>query len=169
MKKKIFLLATAFLSAACTKEPLPQPSPDSVVSLAETSWVGTYNDSYRGYPATLTWTLDFLSDSTGTLHLNLVIATSPQPSMDIAFRYKFDGTEGVAYDDNLSEPGHFQYDSVSHTITWDLQVGDQFDALGGPTVFYLCHQPKTDSDPTQNLLALSPFIWRGREGAGVLE
>ncbi len=36
MKKIIVLLVAAFLSAACTKEPLPQPSPDSIFSLSET-------------------------------------------------------------------------------------------------------------------------------------
>ena len=89
MKRTILLLSAAILSAACTKEPLPQPSSDAVFSLAETSWVGTYDDKYQGYPATLFWNLEFLSDSTGTLHLDLVIAATPQPSMDIAFRYEF--------------------------------------------------------------------------------
>ena len=137
MKRTILLLSAAILSAACTKEPLPQPSSDAVFSLAETSWVGTYDDKYQGYPATLFWNLEFLSDSTGTLHLDLVIAATPQPSMDIAFRYEFNGTDGVTYDEYLTEPGHFHYDSLSHTLTWDLQVGDANDALGGTTAFHL--------------------------------
>ncbi len=36
MKKIIVLLVADFLSAACTKETLPQPSPDSIFSLSET-------------------------------------------------------------------------------------------------------------------------------------
>lgn len=141
MRRFAFITMAALLFAACQKEepvptPQPQPDPTPTASLAGTSWVGTYNDNYRGYPATLTWSLDFLTDSTGTLHFELVIAAQPQPSMDNSFRYVLDGTEATLYSSNMSEPGHFTYDSVAHTITMHLQVGDGNVTLGGETVFY---------------------------------
>lgn len=141
MKQIAFITMAVLLFVACQKEeiaptPQPQSEPTQTVSLAGTSWVGTYDDNYMGYPATLTWSLDFLTDSTGTIHFELVIATQPQPSLDDSFRYVLDGTEGTLYSDNMSEPGHFTYDSTNHTITMLLQVGDGTTALGGETVFH---------------------------------
>jgi hypothetical protein len=59
MKKIAFITMAAFLLfAACKKEPTPEPQPQpgttTNISLAGTSWVGTYDDNSRGYPATLT-------------------------------------------------------------------------------------------------------------------
>ena len=61
MKKIAFITMAAFLLfAACKKEPAPEPQPQTdtapTVSLAGTSWEGSYDDNYRGYPATLIWT-----------------------------------------------------------------------------------------------------------------
>ena len=116
--------------------PTPQPDPTETVSLVGTSWVGTYDDNYMGYPATLTWSINFLTDSTGTIHFELVIAAQPQPSLDDSFRYVLDGAEATLYSDNMSEPGHFTYDSIAHTIKMHLQIGDGNVTLGGETVFY---------------------------------
>ncbi len=82
MKKIAFITMAAFLLfAACKKEPAPEPQPQTdtapTVSLAGTSWEGSYDDNYQGYPATLMWSIDFLTDSTGTLHLDIVIAANP--------------------------------------------------------------------------------------------
>jgi hypothetical protein len=98
MKKIAFITMAAFLLfAACKKEPINEPQPQTdtapTVSLAGTTWVGSYDDNYRGYPATLMWSIDFLTDSTGTLHLDIVIAANPQPSIDDNFTYTFDGRE----------------------------------------------------------------------------
>ena len=141
MKKIAFITMAAFLLfAACKKEPAPEPQPQTdtalTVSLAGTSWEGSYDDNYRGYPATLIWSLDFLTDSTCTLHFDGVIAAQPQPSYDDDFIYTLDGTEGTAYSDNFTGPVYFTYDSINRTITWELLLTDGRDTLGGVTVFY---------------------------------
>ena len=110
MKKIAFITIAAFLLfAACKKEPTPEPQPQpgttTNISLAGTSWVGTYDDNYRGYPATLTWSIDFLTDSTGTLHLDIVIAASPQPSVDDNFTYTF-ATNMFVGDGNITLGGY---------------------------------------------------------------
>ena len=141
MKRIAFLVMATLLFTACKKEeinptPQPQPEPTPTVSLAGTSWVGSYDDNYMGYPATLTWTLDFLTDSTGSLHFDMVIATQPQPSFDDPFHYTLNGTMGALYSDDLSDPKPFTYDSIHHTITMELGVGNGTVTLGGVTVFY---------------------------------
>lgn len=139
MKQFAFFTAAFLLLAACTKEepsPTPQAEPMPTTSLAGTTWVGTYDDNYQDFPATLTWTLDLLTDSTGALHFGLVIAAQPQPSLDNVFTYTFDGTNGTLYSDNMSEPGHFVYDSTRRTITMTLQIGDGNVTLGGETEFH---------------------------------
>ncbi len=141
MKKIAFITMAAFLLfAACKKEPINEPQPQTdtapTVSLAGTTWVGSYDDNYRGYPATLMWSIDFLTDSTCTLHFDGVIAAQPQPSYDCDFIYTLDGTEGTAYSDNSTEPVYFTYDSTNRTITWELLLTDGRDTLGGVTVFY---------------------------------
>ena len=142
MKKITLITMAVLLFAACKKEPSPepQPQPDTTpaVSLAGTSWVGTYDDNYYGYPATLTWSLEFLTDSTGTLHLDIVIAAQPAASFDDAFIYTFDGTEGTVYSNSQTEAVYFSYDSINHTITWELKIieGTTNTTLGGVTVFY---------------------------------
>ncbi len=119
MKKIAFITMAAFLLfAACKKEPINEPQPQTdtapTVSLAGTSWEGSYDDNYRGYPATLIWSLDFLTDSTGTLHLDIVIAASPQPSVDDNFTYTFDGREICTYgSENMGDSSLFTYDSTN--------------------------------------------------------
>jgi hypothetical protein len=140
MKQITFITMATLLFAACQKEPTPEPQPEPditpTISLTGTSWEGTYDDNYRGYPATLIWSLDFLTDSTCTLHFEGVIAAQPQPSYDDDFIYTLDGTEGTAYSDNFTGPVYFTYDSTNRTITWELLVTDGRDTLGGVTVFY---------------------------------
>ena len=141
MKKSTLITMAILLFAACQKEPTPeqQPQPDitPTVSLAGTSWVGTYDDNYMGYPATLIWNLEFLTDSTGTLHLDIVIAATPQPSVDDNFTYIFDGTEICTYgSENMSDSSLLTYDSITHTISTEMFVGDGNITLGGFTVLY---------------------------------
>ena len=142
MKKIAFITMAAFLLfAACKKEPINEPQPQTdtapTVSLAGTSWEGSYDDNYRGYPATLMWSIDFLTDSTGTLHLDIVIAASPQPSFDDNFTYTFDGREICTYgSENMGDSSLFTYDSTTHTISTNMVVGDGNITLGGETVLY---------------------------------
>ena len=138
MKRITFIVLAVLLFAACQKEEPSQVvhNRTAQVALAGTSWVGNYDDNFQGFPATLTWSLDFLSDSTGTIHLDLVVAAQPQPSMDIAFKYTMDGVVGTTYSENMSGHGQFTYDSISHTITMHMQIGDGNITLGGTTTFY---------------------------------
>ena len=139
MKRIALITMAVLLFAACRKEepiPTPQPEPDTTpaVTLAGTSWVGNHDDHYYSYPATLTWRLDFLTDSTCTLHFEGVIAAQPQPSFDDTLTYTLDGTEGTAYNANRSY--NFSYDSTQHTITWELEISDGSTTLGGITILY---------------------------------
>lgn len=140
MKQITFITLAVLLLAACEKDPTPtpqpQPDPEPTVSLACTSWMGTYNDNYQGYPATLTWSLDFLTDSTGSLFLDFVIAAQPQPTVEVNFHYTLNGTEGNLYTNDSPEPEPFTYDTISHTITIGLKVTDGVTSLGGTTTFY---------------------------------
>ena len=141
MKKITLITMAVLLFTSCQKEPTPepqpQPDPTSTVSLAGTSWVGTYDDNYMGYPVTLIWNLEFLTDSTGTLHLDIVIAATPQPSIDDNFIYTFDGTDICTYDsENMSDSSLLTYDSITHTISTKMFVGDGNVTLGGFTVLY---------------------------------
>ena len=119
------------LFAACQKEPTPepqpQPDPTPTISLAGTSWVGTYDDNYRGYPATLTWSLDFLTDSTGILHVDLVIAAQPQASVDDAFTYTFDGESGTitTTDEDGTTTVPFTYNKKENTIVISQKEVDE--------------------------------------------
>ena len=140
MKQIAFITLAVLLLAACEKDPTPtpqpQPDPEPTVSLAGTSWMGTYNDNYQGYPATLTWSLDFFTDSTGSIFLDFVIAAQPQPSVEVNFHYTLNGTEGNLYTNDSPEPEPFTYDTISHTITIAIKVTDGVTSLGGTTTFY---------------------------------
>ena len=140
MKQIAFITMAVLLLAACKKDPAPtpqpQPDPEPTVSLAGTSWMGTYDDNYQGYPATLTWSLDFLTDSTGSLFLDFVIAAQPEPSVEVNFHYILNGTEGSLYTNDSPEPEPFTYDTISHTIIIRIKVTDGVTSLGGTTTFY---------------------------------
>ena len=143
MKRIAFItMAALLLFAACQKEeikpapaPQPQAEPTATVSLAGTTWVGTYDDNFRDYPVTLTWTFEFLTDSTLTLYFDCVIAAQPQRSFDVDLVYTFDGTEGAGYS-SFTDSISFLYDSSDNTIICGLAVTDGTVTLGGVTVFY---------------------------------
>lgn len=147
-----FIVWMALLFVSCDKEqePIRQPDTESTNTyLSGTSWGGKYDDNFYVYPATLTWRLDFLTDSTGTLSFFLVIAAQPQLSMTDSFLYSLDGSTGTLYGDNILEPGGFIYDSINHTITMNLQIGDGNVSLGGTTVFHL-HEDSCDLFPVNS-------------------
>ena len=107
MKKIAFITMAAFLLfAACKKEPINEPQPQTdtapTVSLAGTTWEGSYDDNYRGYPA--------------TLMCGREICTY--------------GSE------NMGDSSLFTYDSTTHTISTNMFVGDGNVTLGGYTVLY---------------------------------
>lgn len=154
MKKTCKQVLLTFVALAtiglvgCKKDPVVDPvTPEEpgttteTVSLAGTAWVGVYNDQYTQngvtYPATLTWSLDFINDSVGELFLELVVGGAPQNGVNVPFTYTFDGHDGML---NAGEVGMspIVYDSAANTITATLNVGvEGSDAgLGGVTVFY---------------------------------
>lgn len=146
--KRFALVAAAFLLfAACSKdEPEPQPENRQQTSnaLTATSWVGTANDIYQGYPVMLTCSLDFLTDSTGELYLEAVFAANLQNPLTLPFRYTLVGSSGTITSDGFSEPLLFEYDSAARTLTMELLIGDGTTLLGGVTVFH----PRGE-EPTQ--------------------
>lgn len=140
MKPFAFLTAAFLLLVACTKEEptqTPQAEPATLVSLAGTSWIGSFDGDFQSYPLTFTWRFDFLTDSTGEYHLDCVFAANPQPTEVGPFRYTFDGTDGIVTPDGHN-PLSFVYDSVSQTISMEIimQVGsgNMSTILGGNTI-----------------------------------
>ncbi len=167
MKRITFAMISALLFVACQKEeaaPTPNPGPDPTptVSLSGTSWVGCFDDIYtyhgQEYPATLTWNFNFLTDSTGELLLELVIAGTEQPSMSSSFRYTFDGTEGWIYDEVFSEPYSFDYDSTTNTLTMELYISDGTTSLGGTTVFHSRGQMPTADFPANTVWNTEQYL-----------
>jgi hypothetical protein len=165
MKKtlKTFLVALMALSAACftsCEKDKPEPANNGnnsngnnqqTVELAGTSWVGKYNDNYQGYPAKLTWSLDFADETTGEFFFELVVAGQEQANQTIAFTYTFDGREGTM---NAGEMGtsNFSYDPATNTITMNLmvEVSNDGSTLGGLTTFYPRGQePQDPEDPEE--------------------
>ncbi|MBQ9588383.1 MAG: hypothetical protein IJR26_11100 [Bacteroidales bacterium] len=162
MKKvlKTFLLAFMALSAVCLTGCEKENDGNDgngngngngndpqTVQLAGTSWVGKYNDKYQGYPAKLTWSLDFADETSGEFFFELVVAGQEQTNQSIAFTYTFDGREGTM---NAGEMGTsiFTYDPATNTITMNLmvEVSNDGSTLGGVTTFYLRGQEPTDDD-----------------------
>ena len=149
MKRIALITAALLLFAACTKEeltPEPQPQPIAPISLTGTSWVGTCDDDFLGqYPATIFWELDFLTDSTGEIHLTAVIAAQPQDDMTFPFYYSIEGTEVslscYAFGD---APETFDYDTAERTFTMELYVGDGNVFIGGTTIFRLKDEYRPD-------------------------
>lgn len=159
MKKFFKLMLVAMLPlalslAACDKEeaeptptdnnggnidPTPRPNP-SGQSLSGTAWVGTYNDTYtqdgQTYPAVLTWSLDFLSETNGTLFLELTVAGQSQQPTEISFTYTFNGDGGILDMGNMGRVD-YTYSTDGPTITVVLQAGDDNGMMGGSTVFHL--------------------------------
>ena len=127
--------------------------PQTVV-LAGTAWVGKYTDTYQGYPAKLTWSLDFTDETSGEFFFELVVAGQEQANQSIPFTYTFDGREGTM---NAGEMGtsNFTYDSITNTISMNLmvEVSNDGSTLGGVTTFYLRGQePPDDDDPTTDTI-----------------
>lgn len=142
MKRLTFIAMAALLFAACQKEeptptPQPQPDPTPTVSLAGTSWIGIYEDNYQGYPAVLTWSLDFLTDSTGELFLDLVVANQQQAPMTIQFTYTFDGSSYGTCRSTVGGIWNFVYNAQDTTITMAVGLNaNGGTTLGGLTTFH---------------------------------
>ncbi len=170
MKRIAVIVMAALLYAACQKdEPSnlqqPQNSPTQTISLAGTSWMGTYEDSYQGYPAILTWSLDYLTDSTGELYLDLLVANQQQSPLTIAFTYTFDGVgHGTCFADG-NKRTDFDLNAADSTITMMLYLNANGGVarLGGITVFHpVNRQPAPAADfPANTRWSVSQEIQSG--------
>lgn len=132
MKRIVTLLMAALLLAACQpEEPTSQPA---VPTLTGTAWVGTLTDTYQGYPMTITYNLDFIDDSTGSLYIEIMVASQYTP-IDLMFHYSFDGDSGMLEGDDWNTD--FAYHAGGPTIVTHLYLIDQNgDALGGEVTLY---------------------------------
>lgn len=141
MKRITLILTAVLLIAACTKEQQqqePQSQPTTAPSLAGTKWVGTCDDDFYSHPATIFWEFNFLTDSTGEIHLSAVIGAQPQDSVLLPFRYSLDGAEGSVYcEDFGNEPFTFDYDTAAQILTMELYIGGGNNVIGGVTIFHL--------------------------------
>ncbi len=141
MKRFAIILSAIMIVAACTKEPEPQPEPHhpTVTSLAQTSWVGGYDGDFQNCPLTFTWTFHFLTDSTGEVQIDCVVAANPQPTQTALFNYTFNGVSGTIFPQGHN-PIQFVYDIDSRTIQAELIVevgnGHTSTVLGGSTLLY---------------------------------
>lgn len=171
MKKAIKTILVAFmaLTAACftgCEKDNPTPANNGngnngngnnnnggqTVELNGTSWVGKYNDTYQGYQAKITWSLDFNSETEGEFYFELVVAGQPQADQTIPFTYTFDGREGVISAGGMGT-SNFTYNPDNNTITMNLmvEVSNDGSTLGGVTIFYPRGQepedPENPEDP----------------------
>ena len=132
MKKMFKTLMMAFVAIAaigvtgCSKDDdtssTSNPTPtNNTIDLKGTSWVGVYNDTYQNYPAVLTWSLDFTSDTEGELLFELTVAGQQQGNYDVPFTWTFDGTNGTM---NAGQMGasQFTYDAATNTIKMMMMV-----------------------------------------------
>ncbi|MBQ8702792.1 MAG: hypothetical protein IJ524_00260 [Bacteroidales bacterium] len=148
MKKLLLLLAFPLLLLSCGKdkqEPSPLPVLPSLESLVGTEWEGSFVSpvEYQGNTINmkLVWTMDFLTDTTGALLVEVSSPFSQTEYNDFDFSYSFDGsTAGYIYTGNDAEP--FTVDPVNQTLTIDIQMpvglGEegQQTILGGVTTLY---------------------------------
>lgn len=162
MMKKLFktlmmaIMATAAMGlTSCSKDDdtssNPTPSNNDPIELKGTSWVGVYNDTYQNYPAVLTWSLDFTSDTEGELLFELTVAGQQQGHYDVPFTWTFDGTTGTLDAGQMGAP-QFTYDAATNTITMMMMVEVEGDGatLGGMTTFYpRGSQPTPPDNPEQ--------------------
>lgn len=141
------LVCTAILSCSQEKElPMPQAELPTLPSLVGTEWEGSYLSPIEYQENTITmklvWTVDFLSDTTGTLLVEISSPFSQTEYNDFAFSYSYDGiASGLLYTGGEEE--HFDVNPVSQTLTMDMQMPVQLGEdtaeptiLGGVTTLY---------------------------------
>lgn len=163
MKKTFKTILASFIAIACLslagcEEDNPTPAQNNngnngnnnnnnPIELAGTAWVGKYNDTYQGYPAKLTWSLDFADETSGEFFFELNVAGQDQGNYTIPFTYTFDGHEGQL-DAGQMGVSTFTYDASKNTITMTLIVEVEGDGatLGGVTTFYLRGQEPDEPD-----------------------
>ena len=148
MKHRIILtamLATALsLLSGCNKTNPDDITPTDTIhvnnTLTATSWEGTYNSPITAPDGgtitfTLTWTVDFLTDSTGTLLCEVASPVSQPQYRDIEFQYTVQGTTGHMYAGGADDT--FLIDWSNNIISMDMQMpidlGSGTQLIGGPT------------------------------------
>lgn len=138
----IALMAMTTISLASCGKDDDNKTPDNpgqggqLTSLTGTSWVGIYDDTYQGYPAEITYSLDFTSETAGSLLVELSVNGNDQNPQEVSFTYTYSDNVALC---NISGVGQFTatYHPESNTITASVALGtEDGGSLGGPTTFY---------------------------------
>ncbi|MBR1550628.1 MAG: hypothetical protein IJ634_08345 [Bacteroidales bacterium] len=138
----IALMAITTISlASCGKDDDKTDNPGQgggnlSTSLSGTSWVGIYDDTYQGYPAEITYSLDFTSESEGSLLIELSVAGQDQNPQEVQFTYTYSDNVAMC---TIPNAGVFSatYHPENNTVTASVALGtEDGGSMGGPTTFY---------------------------------
>ena len=141
----VSLLCVALAMASCT-EKAPQvvdPQDHLNYGMVNTTWEGTYQSPIEAPDGStitfqLSWTMDFLTDTSGSLLCEITSALSQPQYKDIGFTYSVDGSTGHFYANGQEDT--FAIDWSNNRITMDLQmpidIGAGRTLIGGVTDLY---------------------------------
>ncbi|MBR1835503.1 MAG: hypothetical protein IJ785_08390 [Bacteroidales bacterium] len=136
------MTVTTVAFVSCKKEEVTPSNPDTggdnteLTTLKGTSWVGIYDDSYQGYPAELTYSLDFTSETEGSLMVELKVNGVDQTPQTVNFTYTFSDNVAMCTIPNVG-PFSVTYDPQTNTMTASIALStEDGGAIGGATTFY---------------------------------
>jgi len=146
--RKIIRLAALFACAlsviACDDDkPIDAPVNHNNYEMEGTTWQGSYDSPVQDPDGgtitfTLLWTMDFLTEDSGSLLCEISSAVSQPQYQDINFSYRTDGTTGYLIVDEQEDS--FDIDWSNNKITMDLQmpidIGTGRMLVGGVTDLY---------------------------------
>ena len=136
------LLLCGLMAAACTEKGSGTTDPPHHFDyeMANTTWEGYYDSPVMAPDSStitfrLNWTMDFLTDTTGSLLCEITSALSQPQYKDITFSYNVEGSTGHFFVDGQEDT--FAIDWSNNVISMDLQmpidIGTGRQLVGGMT------------------------------------